>query len=135
VADARDWVRRWRGPPFDLVVDDLYGHADGSPLRAVPMDGSWARALDRLVAETGVLAANFISTSDLSACAQLTLPGLASRYGSVLRLQAPRDENAVAVFCRPKTTPGQLRARVRAVPGLDDRRSACRLAYIAMTVC
>lgn len=135
VADARDWVRRWRGPPFDLVVDDLFGHAGGSPERAVPMDGAWARALDRLVARNGVLAANFVSSRDLSACAQLRLPDLASRYASVLRLQAPRDENAVAVYCRRRTTPAELRARVRAVPGLDDRRNACRLAYTARTVC
>ena len=34
-ADARDWVAGYDGPRFDLVVDDLFGHVGGEPLRAV----------------------------------------------------------------------------------------------------
>lgn len=134
-ADAREWVRRWDGPRFDLVVEDLYGHAAGSPQRTVPMDARWARALERLLTDQGVLAVNFISTADLAACAQLTLPGLRSRYESILRLRVPRDENALAVFCRRKTTAAEVRRRLRGAPRFEMRSVRNHPCYMIRTLC
>lgn len=129
VADARDWVAGWRGAPFDLVIDDLYGHADGEPLRAVPMTTDWARALSRLVAPRGTLAANFISGRELMACAQLRSRRARAGFASGFRVWGPRDHNAVAVFCRRRTTAADTRARLRRIAALDDRRSGCVLGY------
>lgn len=128
-ADARDWVAAWDGAPFDLVVDDLYGHRAGEPKRAVPMNGAWARELARLVAPGGVLAANFISGRELQGCAQLGSTRARAGYASGFRLQGPRDHNAVGVFCRDATSAAATRARLRSVPALDDRRSRCGLRY------
>jgi hypothetical protein len=133
-AEACQWVAGWRGAPFDLVVDDLYGHSSGAPERAVPMTESWARALDRLVAPAGALVANFISVAELRGCAQWRLPAIRSRYASGFMLRGPRDENAVAAFCRRSTTPAAIRARLRQVPALDDRRRSCRLRYSIRTL-
>lgn len=128
-ADARDWVAGWDGPPFDLVVDDLYGHVAGEPERAVPMSLAWARALSRLVARRGALVANFISARELGRSAQLQSASGRAGYASGFRLQGPRDDNAVAVFCRDGTTPAAMRRRLRRIPELDDRRRGCRLRY------
>jgi hypothetical protein len=128
-ADARDWVAGWRGAPFDLVVDDLYGHRTGAPERAVPMTAGWAAALARLVAPAGALVANFISVDELNDCAQIRQPAARKGFASAFRLRGPRDENAVAVFCRQATTPAAIRGRLRRIPALDGRRSGCRLRY------
>jgi hypothetical protein len=128
-ADARAWVAGWRGEPFDLVVDDLYGHGSGRPERAVPMSVEWAAALERLVAPGGALAANFISVAELNACAQLRLPTARAAYATGFRLRGPRDENAIGVFCRGATTAAAIRARLREIPALDDRRRGCLLRY------
>jgi hypothetical protein len=127
--DARQWVAGWDGPPFDLVVDDLYGHSAGTPERAAPMTRAWATALRRLVAPGGALVANFISSGELRVCAQLSSPRGRTGYASGFRLQGPRDHNAVAVFCRAATTSAQTRERLRRIPALDDRRRACPLQY------
>lgn len=128
-ADARDWVAAWRGPPFDLVVDDLYSHRDGEPQRAVPMNGHWAGALSRLVAPGGVLAANFISGGELQASAQLRTAQARKAFAAGFRLQGPRDHNVVGVFCRSAASAAATRTRLRAIPQLDDRRSGGGLRY------
>lgn len=128
-ADARDWVAGWHGAPFDLVIEDLYGHVDGAPRRAVPMNASWADALARLVAPGGALVANFISGRELLGCAQLSLPRARAGYASGFRVWGPRDHNVVAVFCRRKTSAAEVRDRLRRVAALDDRRSGGALRY------
>lgn len=129
LGDAQAWVANWRGPPFDLVVEDLYGHVAGEPRRAVAMDDAWAAALSRIVAPGGALAVNFTSKDALRQAAQLCVPRRRAEYASAFRLQAPRDENAVAVFSRGPVTAAGIRARLRRVPALDDRRPGCRLHY------
>lgn len=129
LGDARAWVASWRGPPFDLVIEDLYGHAGAEPQRAVPMDEDWAAALSRIVAPDGVLVVNFISRDDLRQAAQLRSPQGRADFASALWLQAPRDENAFAVFSRRPVTAATIRARLRGVPALDERRRGCRLRY------
>lgn len=128
-ADAREWVAKWRGPKFDLVIEDLFGHTDGEPARAVPVSVTWGKALGRLVAPGGVLAVNFIAPKDLRACALVSNRSVRSRYASICQLRTAADANAVGVFCREEISPRDWRARVRDVPGLDDRVRACRLDY------
>jgi hypothetical protein len=133
-ADARDWVRGWEGPPFDLVVDDLFGHGPDGPARAVPMTRAWAGALSRIVAPAGALVVNSISRRELMACAQLAAarPPAARRragYASGFLLQGPRDHNAVGVFCRQPSSSAETRARLRRHPQLGEHRREPRLAY------
>lgn len=128
-ADARDWVSGAPAAGFDLVIDDLFGHVGGEPMRSVDVDARWAKALGRLLAPGGVLAVNFIAPKDLRASA-LYRDGRARRgYASAYQLRTAKDANAVGVFCRQGITPRQWRARVRAVPGLDDRDRRCPLDY------
>lgn len=127
-ADARRWVAEWQGPPFDLVVDDLYGHRAGEPERAAPMTVEWASALSRRVAPGGALVANFISLAELRSCAQLRLPRIRAGYASGFCVQGPRDDNAVGVFCRAPASAGETRGRLRRIAALDDRRRG-GLAY------
>jgi spermidine synthase len=134
LADARDWVADWTGPAFDLVVEDLYGHRAGEAERAVPVDRAWVKTLSRLVAPGGALVANFTSLAALKACAPVRSTAARAGYPSGIMLRGPLDHNAVAVFCRERTTPAALRARLREVPGLDDRRRSCRLRYQARTL-
>jgi hypothetical protein len=133
-ADARDWVSAWRGPAFDLVVEDLYGHRAGEPERAVPVTAAWAAALARLVAPGGALAVNFTSLAELRASAPLRVPAARDGLASGFMLREAKDDNAVAVFCRERSTPADFRARAGEVPGLDSRRPGCAFRYRIRTL-
>lgn len=128
-ADARRWVACWEGAPFDLVVDDLYGHRAGEPERAVPMTAGWASALAALVAPGGALVANFISLAELRRCAQVRHARSRAEYAGGFCLRGPRDDNAVGVFCREPGSAAETRSRVRRIRALDDRRRSGGLAY------
>lgn len=70
-ADARQFVAEGPAATFDCVIDDLFGGHGGDPVRAVPFDRDWRRALTRLLVPGGVLVANFTDVASARAAARL----------------------------------------------------------------
>jgi len=64
-ADAVQWLQAYRGEPFDLIVDDLFGEHDGEPVRAVKANRVWARTLLAHLATDGLVVTNFVSSHEL----------------------------------------------------------------------
>ncbi len=128
-ADARAWVTDYRGPPFDMIVDDLFGEQDGEPVRAVSMNGAWFAQLLRNLGADGTIVANFRSVRELKRCAYFTSSRVARRFSAAFQLTSPLDENAVGVFLRRESSARKLRANLRATPGLDPTLKTCRLRY------
>ena len=94
-ADAVQWVRDYRGPTFDLVIDDLFSHQNGEPERAIEMTTRWAASLRRLTSKDGVVVANFTSAE------QLRDSGLMRQtFERVYRWAQPDYENAIGAFVR-----------------------------------
>jgi spermidine synthase len=125
-ADAVEWLRGYRGAPFDLVVDDLFGDADGQPVRAVAADRHWSALLLSHLAPHGVVVVNFPTRQELEASALRAEPRIRACFASAFRLSTAQNDNAVGAFCRAPATPRQLRERLRRTPGLDPRRSRLR---------
>ena len=128
-ADARSWVTKYKGPPFDMIVDDLFGERDGEPVRAVSMNAAWFAQLLRNLGAEGTIVANFRSVRELKSCAYFTNSRVTRRFSAAFQLTSPVDENAVGVFLRRKSSARQLRANLRATPGLDPTLKTCRLSY------
>lgn len=128
-ADALRWVRQYRGAPFDLIIDDLFGDAGGEPRRAVTADGRWFRRLGLLLAPGGTLVFNFASAAELKSSAWFHDAGIRDRYPAAFRLTAPHYENAVGAFLRRPTPVARLRRQLAAFPALDPARRSCRLNY------
>jgi len=63
VADAYEFVRRHRGPGFDVVVDDVYQALEHDVARPGAWSGETAERLGRLVAPGGVLVVNLVTGS------------------------------------------------------------------------
>lgn len=125
-AEARQWLADYEGPPFDLVIEDLFAERDGLPVRAIAADAGWLAGLGRVLAPDGILVMNFPSLRELRACAALQDR---ARFTSVLRLATPQNDNAVGVFLPRALRNGELQARLRAIPALDARRRTCPLRY------
>jgi len=40
-ADAISWMEKYKGPPFDMIIDDLFGEVDGEGVRPIPLNAKW----------------------------------------------------------------------------------------------
>lgn len=127
-SDAVDWLRRYRGPRFDYVVDDLFGEVDGEPVRTVEADHRWFETLSRNLVDDGVLVMNFDSARALN-CAHRTLDRtMPNGFASVFRLGLPGYQNAVGAFVRQSVAARQLRPRLRG-PGVACGTRLGRLPF------
>jgi spermidine synthase len=133
-ADAVDWVSRYRGPAFDLVIDDLFGHADGETQRSVFADRNWVTCLNRCLSSDGMIVSNFASRLELMASAFLGDDALGKQFSSAFHLATARNYNAVGVFLKRPATTRQLRDRLKRIPQLDPRRRSSRLNYSIRTL-
>lgn len=127
-ADAVDWLHRYSGPRFDLIIDDLFGEQGGEPVRTVAADRDWLGILSRNLAEDGVLVMNFVGTRMLrETCRTLHHAG-PGHSASAFRLSLPGYENAVGAFIRQPAEARHLRERLRAT-GLPDGMRLSRLPF------
>jgi len=124
-ADARDWLRAWRGPDFDYIVDDLFVGTDGEPRRALPVDAGWRDALLRRLRPGGVLVVNFASAAEarrsaLRACAPPR---------RLFSFSTPQNENRVHALVPGGCDSAQLRERIVQHPDLARALRRARLRY------
>jgi len=131
--DAVVWLKAYRGPKFDLIIDDLFGEIDGQPTRAVTADERWCRQLLNHLATDGALVMNFDEATGLSQCAFLdkssaVLKGQA-RWRRAWCFSTPLYANVVACFSRQSLERGEFRQQLQGFPLLDERRKGCKLNY------
>ena len=128
-ADAMKWVRDYRGPAFDMIVDDVFGEESGEPKRAVTADRHWCSRLRSLLSPRGVLVMNFATRAELESCACIHDPDVRKQFGSAFRLNKPQYENSIAAFLTGTSTSRQLRRNLAREPGLDPNVKSNRLGY------
>jgi len=133
-ADAVDWVNQYRGPVFDIVVDDLFGHVDGKTQRSVFADPAWVSSLSRCLSSDGMIVCNFTSRLELMVSAYLSHSTLSKSFHSAFYLGTARNYNAVGAFLKKPATTRQLRDRLKRIPQLDPRRPSSRLNYSIRTL-
>jgi len=121
-ADATQWLRRYRGPPFDMIVDDLFCDLDGEPQRAVHADAGWVGRLRRCLSPHGLIVTNFSSLPELETSAYRLDAACRGHFASAFRLSTPQNQNAVGAFLSRPADTRRLRRRLLAVAGLDPRR-------------
>ncbi len=111
--DAIDWVNRYRGMPFDIIIDDLFTEHDGEPARVIAANQQWMAKLTGLLTAHGMLVMNFTSGRDLRNAAVFSHKPLKQKYPSVFRLMTPLYDNQVGVFLRQTSTTNQWRKAIK----------------------
>ena len=129
-ADAVAWLERYDGPPFDMIIDDLFGNHDVDLGRAVPADEGWCKTLLQNLNRNGILVMNFIGSRALRDCACLTAPALARQIKSTFQLSLPDYENCIGVFLGASATSRGLRESLAKVPALGPRHIDFRIRQI-----
>ena len=128
-ANAVDWLKEYRGPKFDIIIDDLFGGVQGEPCRAVEADSRWARQCLKNLSANGVLVTNFISNKELKASAYVDDDDIVDNIDAAFVLTHPHYVNNIAVLLRKPATSRELRQRLETIPELNPNRKASRLKY------
>lgn len=95
--DAVNWLYSYDSEPYDLIIDDLFGHASGEPVRACELEHDWLLALYKNLKPDGLLIANCIDQAELRAAIP-SFNDVGFRFGYRWSLSA--YENVIAVFSR-----------------------------------
>jgi spermidine synthase len=128
-ADAITWLQIYDGEPFDLIVDDLFFEEDGEPCRAVSANRDWMRTLVAALSPHGMLAMNFISSSDLRDSAVFHNKRLQARFKSAYRFMTPLYENNIGVFLSQPQTLNQWQQRIASNQSLHVEFAEKRSKY------
>lgn len=127
--DAVAWLNRYQGPPFDLIIDDLYGHDDGEPIRAVPLTEKWCNKLIQHLAHDGVLIVNTVSWKELKASALFECGNLKQYFAKAYRLVTPTCDNAVGAFFRQPVKKTHFKKRLQSNAELNQADRSGLLRY------
>ena len=121
-ADAVKWLQDYSGPPFDMIIDDLFGEKDGEPVRAIKANRAWLETLNSHLSPEGVLVMNFISSKDLKNCAAISYKKIAGLFKSSFQFTLTHYVNAVGAFLKQPTTSQILRQRINEIAELKKSK-------------
>ena len=124
--DAVKWLNNYSGPPFDLIIEDLFGEKDGEPIRAVKANKAWFETLNSHLSPEGILVMNFISRNDLKNCAGISYKKTASFFQSIFQLTITHYENAMGAFLKKLSSSQVLRKNISET---DDLRKSKKLEF------
>lgn len=127
--DAVKWINKYKGKPFDMIIDDLCGGESGEPVRAVTADSPWVKKLMQHLSPHGVLVSNFITRKELNQSAYLRDKTIRKSFASSFLLTNPGYENSIVAFLRQHASTAQLREKLVTIPELNPRLKTSRLKY------
>ena len=127
--DAVEFVARYRGPRFDLVIDDLFIGSAGTPRRAVPCDHRWLQQLKRCLDPNGILSINFADYAELKCSALVDCLKTSSGFKSGFGLRSPATENVIATLLPFEAQSADLRAHLAATPELESFLKSKQLRF------
>ena len=134
LVDASEFVARYRGRKFDLIIDDLFVAGGSMAQRALSCDSRWIKQLIGHLCKDGVLCVNFADQSEYLATPFSRWFGTRRRFSSAFELRSPSTENVVAAMFPGKADTASLRAHLQATPVLADLLKKGHLCYRARSM-
>lgn len=77
-ADAEEWLRKYRGKKYDLIIDDVFNEIDNIPYRSIEGKKNWAKVLLKNLKHKGILVFNFADKKEWNKSFKLWKHSLAS---------------------------------------------------------
>ncbi len=127
-ANAIEWVKAYKGPKFDIVIEDLFTEQAGEPVRVMEATESWFRQLHKLLKPNGSLIINFEEPAQLRATNKAYLNSLPSgRADSRFAFSLPTYGNCVGAFLSIEADPENLRKRLdQVLAGYPSNRATAQ---------
>ena len=114
-ADAIDWLNNYNGPPFDVVIEDLFTEVNGEPQRVVAADTQWFEVLLRNLEPHGVLVINFEDAAQMRRSGTAYREAIGDRADIRYQFTQPTYGNSVCAFAQTSVAPAYLRERLAQV--------------------
>lgn len=111
-ADAIEWVKRHRGLPFDIIIEDIFTDQQGEPERVAAANTAWINSLSACLSSHGQLVMNFTENRDFKANAVFHDKTLQKRFKQVYKFSTPLYENNIAVMLQVPAKTNLWRKRI-----------------------
>jgi len=121
-ADAVKWLENYSGPPFDMIIDDLFGEKNGEPERAVKANKAWFEKINSHLSDDGIIVMNFISRNDLKNCAAISYKKTSAFFKSVFEFTLTHYVNAIGAFVKIPATSQGIRKNINQVAELKTAK-------------
>jgi len=128
-AEAVAWLKQYAGPPFDMIIEDLFGEQNGEPVRAVKADINWCNVLSRHLTRDGVLVMNFIDIAEMRQSECLTRQHLAKCFKSVFQFTLPLYENVIVALLKTEADSRTLHKHLRKCSELDSAQKSTAMDF------
>jgi len=125
-ADAIKWLDDYSGPPFDMIIEDLFAEQDGEPVRVAKANKAWFEKLNQHLSPEGVLVMNFISTKELKNSAAVSYKKISALFKSSFQFTLTHYVNAIGAFLKKPSTSQMLRQRIN---GIDVLKKSKKLDF------
>lgn len=119
--EAKTWLSGYRGPGFDLIVDDIFTEVEGEPVRAIEANPAWFKLLLQHLQPRGMLVQNHPALLSLQNSAGIQTTAIRRQFTEVFSFCTPHYENHIGVFCRQATSTRFLRQRLAAFSSHEVR--------------
>ena len=134
-ADAIQWLSDYQGPPFDMIIDDLYGkEKNGESERAIKLTAFWFAILNRNLTAKGLLTVNTLEEGGLKNTAYYSSQQVKKMFVSAFQFTLPTYENCVGAFLKCKSTVRILRSNMDYVANQNARRALQKLPFKVKTL-
>ena len=121
-ADAVEWIENYSGPPFDMIIEDLFGEKEGEPVRAVKANKAWFEKLNTHLSAEGVLVMNFTSANDFKNCAALSYKKISAHFSSIFKFTLTHYDNVIGAYLKVPATTQMLRRNINAIDELKKSK-------------
>jgi spermidine synthase len=111
-ADAIQWLEHYRGPAFDVIIEDLFTERDGEPERVIDTDVHWFSTLRRHLNPDGVLVINFEDPGQMRESGRVYRGLLGDNEDIRYQFSQPTYGNSVCAFLHAPATPRYLREQL-----------------------
>ncbi len=128
-ADAVKWLQTYKGPPFDMIVEDLFTEEGGEAARAVALTPAWFQLLNRHLGKSGMLVMNLFTAKELRNSAYCMDCPIAAQFKAVYSLCLPLFENIVVAFLKQQSSAKFLRREIARVDGLSAKAGPNQLQF------
>lgn len=129
-ADAVQWLQEYHGPPFDMIIEDLYGEEAGEPVRAVAATAEWCKTLSRHLGQDGVLVMNFVDSSEIRHSQCIAKQYMKKNFKSAFRFSLPLFENVIVALLKTEASSSSLHKHLAGITELAATRKSGAMNFV-----